>query len=100
MPRGRLRHEPGRGPGGGLMSLTLTLNGKPVTCQAGQTVLEVCRANGVELPTLCYLEGLSTVGACRGGSPGSSSITPAGSRTILATPWPSGEASIKVSPSG
>ena len=47
------------------MSLAITLDGKPVTAQAGQTVLDVCRQNGVALPTLCFLEGLANVGACR-----------------------------------
>lgn len=66
MPRGRLQNSAFRGGGGSVtMSLTLTIDGKPITCESGQTVLDVCRANGVELPTLCYLEGLTTVGACR-----------------------------------
>lgn len=44
---------------------TLTVNGRPVSAQAGATVLEVCRENGMPLPTLCHLDGLSDVGACR-----------------------------------
>ena len=30
-----------------------------------QTILQAARANGKYIPTLCYLEGLSAVGACR-----------------------------------
>jgi len=45
--------------------LTLTLNGAPVAVPAGSSLLEACRAAGVDLPTLCHLDGLSPVGACR-----------------------------------
>ncbi len=45
--------------------ITLTINGKQVKGKEGDTVLEVCRANDIYVPTLCYLEGLSSVGACR-----------------------------------
>lgn len=44
---------------------TLTIDGKDVSAQAGQTILEVARENGIELPTLCHLDGLRDVGACR-----------------------------------
>lgn len=44
---------------------TLTLNGREVSADPGATLLEAARENGVEIPTLCYLEGLSEVGACR-----------------------------------
>ena len=33
--------------------------------RAGQTVLEVARENNIPIPTLCHLDGLSEVGACR-----------------------------------
>ena len=44
---------------------TLTLNGKTVEFQAGQTILEVARSHGVFIPTLCYLDGCTATGACR-----------------------------------
>ena len=44
---------------------TLTLDGKPVSARSDETVLDLCRENGVPLPTLCHLDGLSEVGACR-----------------------------------
>ena len=31
----------------------------------GQTVLEVAREHAIDIPTLCHLDGLSDVGACR-----------------------------------
>lgn len=45
--------------------VTMTIDGRAVGARADQTVLEVARENGIEIPTLCHLEGLSTVGACR-----------------------------------
>jgi NADH dehydrogenase/NADH:ubiquinone oxidoreductase subunit G len=29
------------------------------------TILEAARENGIDIPTLCYIEGLSPIGACR-----------------------------------
>ena len=46
-------------------ALTLTINGRLVSGRAGETVLQVIRANGFDLPTLCYLEGLTARGGCR-----------------------------------
>ncbi|KAB2925383.1 MAG: bidirectional hydrogenase complex protein HoxU [Bacteroidetes bacterium] len=44
---------------------TLTINGEQYSAQEGESVLSVCRQNKIPIPTLCHLEGLSTVGACR-----------------------------------
>ena len=44
---------------------TLFIDGKNVSARAGQTILEVAKENGIEIPTLCHLDGLSDVGACR-----------------------------------
>ncbi|HEY3377602.1 MAG TPA: NADH-dependent [FeFe] hydrogenase, group A6 [Armatimonadota bacterium] len=46
-------------------TITLTINGKQVTATAGQTLLQVCRAQGIDIPTLCYMEDLFPSGACR-----------------------------------
>ncbi|MCK4449703.1 MAG: (2Fe-2S)-binding protein [Anaerolineae bacterium] len=43
----------------------LTVNGRAVTVPEGATLLQAVRAAGVELPTLCYHEGLAPYGACR-----------------------------------
>ncbi len=45
--------------------ITLTINGRQVKGKKGDTVLEVCQASGIDVPTLCHLNGLSNVGACR-----------------------------------
>jgi bidirectional [NiFe] hydrogenase diaphorase subunit len=44
---------------------TLFIDDKNVSARAGQTILEVAKENGIEIPTLCHLEGLTDVGACR-----------------------------------
>ena len=44
---------------------TLTIDEHEVSARAGQTILEVALENGIPIPTLCHLEGLSDVGACR-----------------------------------
>ena len=36
-----------------------------LTGREGQTILEVCRDNGIEVPTLCYEPKLPGFGACR-----------------------------------
>ena len=44
---------------------TLIINGKEVSGADGETILDVARQNGIDIPTLCNLEGLSSTGACR-----------------------------------
>lgn len=45
--------------------ISLRIDSEPVTAREGQTILEVAREHGKQIPTLCYLKGLSPVGACR-----------------------------------
>lgn len=44
---------------------TLTINGKLVSAREEDTILEAAREQGISIPTLCHLEGVSAVGACR-----------------------------------
>jgi len=44
---------------------TLIIDGEEVSALRGQTILEVAREHDINIPTLCHLEGLSDVGACR-----------------------------------
>ena len=44
---------------------TLIIDGQEVSALRGQTILEVARENDINIPTLCHLDGLSDVGACR-----------------------------------
>jgi predicted molibdopterin-dependent oxidoreductase YjgC len=43
----------------------ITLDGHPVTVPIGSTILDACRASGIDIPTLCFLETLTPVNACR-----------------------------------
>jgi NADH dehydrogenase/NADH:ubiquinone oxidoreductase subunit G len=43
----------------------LTINGLDVEVEEGWTILEAAKFFGLEIPTLCYNEGLSPYGACR-----------------------------------
>jgi bidirectional [NiFe] hydrogenase diaphorase subunit len=45
--------------------VSLRIDGELVNSFEGQSILEAARAAGKNIPTLCYLEGLSSVGACR-----------------------------------
>jgi bidirectional [NiFe] hydrogenase diaphorase subunit len=44
---------------------TLTIDGKPISAREDETLLEAVRGAGIAIPTLCHLDGLSEVGACR-----------------------------------
>ncbi|MDJ0727456.1 MAG: bidirectional hydrogenase complex protein HoxU [Prochloraceae cyanobacterium] len=44
---------------------TLTINGELISARAGDTILQAAKDNGIYIPTLCHLEGLSDIGACR-----------------------------------
>lgn len=43
----------------------IRLDGEYVRVNEGETILEVARANGKFIPTLCHLDGLSSLGGCR-----------------------------------
>ncbi|MFQ5867168.1 MAG: 2Fe-2S iron-sulfur cluster-binding protein [bacterium] len=45
--------------------LNLSIDGKKVTVEKGATVLHAAKKLGIEIPTLCYHEGVSPYGACR-----------------------------------
>jgi predicted molibdopterin-dependent oxidoreductase YjgC len=47
------------------MSVQLEIDGNAVTVADGATILDACRAKGVDTPTLCYLENLTPVNVCR-----------------------------------
>ena len=45
--------------------VNLTINGKKITAEKGTTILEAASANGILIPTLCYLKDINEIGACR-----------------------------------
>jgi NADPH-dependent glutamate synthase beta subunit-like oxidoreductase/formate hydrogenlyase subunit 6/NADH:ubiquinone oxidoreductase subunit I/ferredoxin len=46
-------------------AIRIEVDGRIVEGVEGQTILEVCRDNGIEIPTLCYEPKLPGFGACR-----------------------------------
>jgi formate dehydrogenase major subunit len=46
-------------------SFTIEVDGRQFTGRAGQTILDICRDNGIDVPTLCYEPKLPGFGACR-----------------------------------
>ena len=48
-----------------LPRIRIEVDGRVVEGFEGQTILEVCRDNGIEIPTLCYEPKLPGFGACR-----------------------------------
>ena len=46
-------------------SVSLTIDGRPVSVPEGSTILDACRAQGIDTPTLCYAENLTPVNVCR-----------------------------------
>jgi bidirectional [NiFe] hydrogenase diaphorase subunit len=44
---------------------TLKIDGRDCSARAGDTVLEVAQENDIFIPTLCHMDGLADVGACR-----------------------------------
>jgi coenzyme F420-reducing hydrogenase beta subunit len=45
--------------------VTLRIDDKDVKAREGETILDVARKVGVDIPTLCYMSALSPFGACR-----------------------------------
>ena len=45
--------------------MTVTINGKKITADEGQTILEAAVQNGIYIPTLCYHKELSRMSLCR-----------------------------------
>ena len=47
------------------MTINIAIDGKKIEAQEEQTVLQVARENGINIPTLCYHKDLSPTGNCR-----------------------------------
>jgi predicted molibdopterin-dependent oxidoreductase YjgC len=46
-------------------SVSVTIDGRTIEAAAGSTLLDACRDAGIEVPTLCFLDTLTPVNACR-----------------------------------
>ncbi len=45
--------------------INLTIDDRPVEAERGETLLEVARRNGIDIPTLCQHDSVQPYGACR-----------------------------------
>ena len=45
--------------------IQLTINNKKVSAKPGTTILEAAKQNGINIPSLCYMEGVHKFGSCR-----------------------------------
>jgi formate dehydrogenase major subunit len=48
-----------------LQTVTFTINGREVQALRHETLIEVADREGIEIPRLCYMEGMEAVGNCR-----------------------------------
>jgi predicted molibdopterin-dependent oxidoreductase YjgC len=64
-PAARPSRPPSAPPAPVRQPVELSIDGKQVSVPAGSTILEACRAEGIDTPTLCYLENLTPVNVCR-----------------------------------
>ncbi len=46
-------------------NISIRIDGELISAIEGQTILQAAKANGKYIPTLCALDGLTPVGACR-----------------------------------
>ncbi|MBI2829941.1 MAG: (2Fe-2S)-binding protein [Chloroflexi bacterium] len=60
--------------------ITVTMDGRQLSGPEGMTILELARQNGIDIPTLCYHESLTPIGACR-----LCVVEVEGSRTLVAS---------------
>jgi formate dehydrogenase major subunit len=45
--------------------VTFTLNGRTVTAPANRTILQIAEEHGIDVPRLCYMDGMRPDGNCR-----------------------------------
>ncbi len=45
--------------------VNFTINGQAVSCEQGETILNVARKNGIYIPTMCYLQKTTPCASCR-----------------------------------
>ena len=45
--------------------IQLTINNKKISAAPGTTIIEAAKQNGINIPSLCYLEGIHKFGSCR-----------------------------------
>ena len=57
--------DPAPPPDAAKAMVSLTIDGRAIEVPAGTTIIDACQTLGIDIPTLCYLETLTPVNACR-----------------------------------
>jgi predicted molibdopterin-dependent oxidoreductase YjgC len=84
LPRGPVPQAP---PQPERRSIEIKIDGRPVSVAEGSTILDAAKKLGIDTPTLCFLESLTPVNACRlcvVELEGSRALVPACSRKVEA----------------
>jgi predicted molibdopterin-dependent oxidoreductase YjgC len=76
--------------------VNITIDGQPVVARQGQTILDAARMVHIRIPTLCYLERVEPIGACRlcvvevegTATPVTACTTPVGEGMVIRTNTP------------
>jgi formate dehydrogenase alpha subunit len=79
-----------------LQEISLSINGKNISCRPGTSILDAAKENGIKIPTLCHHPHLAPAGACRlclvedkdSGRVMASCVTPASSDMAIQTDSP------------
>lgn len=45
--------------------IEMQVDGRAIEAREGETILAALKREGIQVPTLCYMEGLLPSGACR-----------------------------------
>jgi NADP-reducing hydrogenase subunit HndD len=64
-PPARSSQPPTAPPAEARPPVSLTVDGQPVSVPAGSTILDACKVQGIDTPTLCFAENLTPVNVCR-----------------------------------
>ena len=45
--------------------VNITIDGRRIAAEDGQTILQAAKAHGIDIPTLCYRKHINEIGSCR-----------------------------------
>lgn len=48
-----------------MTTIDIHIDDRALKVEAGKTILDICNEQGIYIPTMCHLKGLTDVGACR-----------------------------------
>ena len=48
-----------------MSEITITINGQNIACNESESILQIARRKGIEIPAICYLSNCSPTVACK-----------------------------------